>query len=232
MGKFFDAWLMRAIAASFVFGFVVGQGQAADLQLKAQAVPYMSVCTIQQCTGFYIGGHIEGAGSSSDIAGTGIGNVFASGAGMGAHAGYQLWNGNFFAAAEVGGTYYSGSTSLLTTLADVDPRWSVDYLGKFGVGLQGFFGGGQAATPSQGPVAVFQNLQASLISPYMIVGGRTRAKLAPGLVAGAGAEYTLGGGWNAYAEYLHVNYNQASPGMAPLVIGTENVVRAGINRKF
>jgi hypothetical protein len=45
-------------------------------------------------------------------------------------------------------------------------------------------------------------------------------------------EYTLGRGWNAYAEYLHVNYNQTVGGAAPVFIGTENVVRAGVNWKF
>jgi hypothetical protein len=182
------------------------------------------------CTGWYVGGHVEGLGSNADILGSGInGSLFAGGAGLGLHGGYQLWNGNFFAAAEIGGTYDVGGQTLIGDVAGVKP-WSVDYLAKFGYGLQGFFSSG-AATPSQGPVTIFQNLNAALISPYGIVGGRTR-NFGTGLVTGAGAEYTLGGGWNAYAEYLHVNYNQTVNGLAPVSIGTENVVRAGINRKF
>src|SRR5216683_896550 len=183
---------------------------AADLPVKATPPPYMSVCTIQQCTGFYLGGHVEGEGSNADILGSGInGSIFAGGAGLGLHAGYQLWNGNFFAAGEIGGTYDAGGRSLIGDVANVKP-YSVDYLAKFGIGLQGFFNSGPA-TPSQGPVGIFQNLNAALISPYGLVGGRTR-NFGTGLVTGAGAEYTLGGGWNAYAEYLHVNYNRTTDG--------------------
>jgi hypothetical protein len=184
----------------------------ADLPPKA----YANLCDITNCTGFYIGGHVEGTGQSAlplDI---------SSGAGIGLHAGYQLWNGSLFAAVEIGGTYYTG-----TSPGDVyDPRWSFDYLAKVGYGLQGLFNTG-AAAPSQGPV--LQQLNAALISPYAIVGGRTRDRV-NGFVSGLGAEYTIGRGWNAYAEYLHVNYHQTiAPGV---VIETENLVRAGINRKF
>lgn len=217
--------------ASLAAGALCFYAFAADLSVKAQATvpPYTSVCTVAMCTGFYVGGHVEGAGSNADILGSGLSNsLFANGAGLGAHAGYQLWNGNFFAAAEVGGTYYTGTSSLIGTAAGIEQRWSVDYLGKFGIGLQGLFGG-SAATPSQGPVSIFQNLQAALVSPYVIVGGRTRGKF-NGLATGAGAEYTLGGGWNAYAEYLHVNYNDTV--MPGVVLDTENLVRAGVNRKF
>lgn len=218
--------LLAALAA------LAGGAPAFAADLPAQPVtkaPYVPVCTTSNCTGFYVGGHVEGEGSNADIIGSGInGSIFAGGAGMGAHAGYQLWNGNFFAAGEIGGTYDVGGKSVIGNLANVSP-WSVDYLGKFGIGLNGLFNG--AATPSQGPVAIFQNLNAAMISPYGIIGGRTR-NFGSGLVSGAGVEYTLGGGWNAYAEYLHVNYNQTVNGLAPVSIGTENVVRAGINRKF
>lgn len=203
---------------------------AADLPAKAAPAPYVPVCTTSNCTGFYVGGHVEGEGSNADIIGSGInGSIFAGGAGMGAHAGYQLWNGNFFAAGEIGGTYDVGGKTVIGNLANVSP-WSVDYLVKAGIGINGLLNSGPP-TPSQGPVATFQNLSAAMISPYAIVGGRTR-NFGTGLVSGAGIEYTLGGGWNAYAEYLHVNFNQTVAGAAPVSIGTENVVRAGINRKF
>lgn len=224
--------LIRILAA--VLGFSgTAPAIAADLPVKAAAAPYVPVCTITACTGFYLGGHVEGAGSNADILGSGInGSIFAGGAGMGLHAGYQVWNGNFFAAGEVGGTYDVGGTSFIGSIADVKP-WSVEYLGKFGIGLANLFNSGPAA-PSQGPVSIIQALNAALVSPYFLVGGRTR-NFGTGLVTGAGAEYTLGGGWNAYAEYLHVNYNETTTAAAigiPVSIGTENVVRAGINRKF
>jgi outer membrane immunogenic protein len=222
--------LIRILAA--VLGFAgAGPAIAADMPTKAAPAPYMSVCTVTNCTGFYAGGHVEGEGSNADILGSGInGSIFANGAGLGLHAGYQLWNGNFFAAGEVGGTYDVGSRTVIGDIANVSP-WSFEYLAKFGIGLQNLFNSGPP-TPSQGPVSVIQNLNAALVSPYAIVGGRTR-NFGTGLVTGAGMEYTLGGGWNAYAEYLHVNYNQTdTSGVVPVTIGTENVVRAGINRKF
>jgi hypothetical protein len=207
---------------------------AADQNLP-KAVPlkaaYVPICTVAQCTGFYIGGHVEGEGSNADIIGSGInGSIFAGGAGLGVHGGYQLWNGNFFAAGEVGGTYDVGGNSFVGTVAAVKP-WSVEYLGKFGIGLNGIFNSGTVA-PSQGPVAIFQNLNAAMISPYGIVGGRTR-NFGTGLVSGAGVCYTLGAGWGACAEYLHVNYNQTTTaGIAPVSIGTENVIRAVVNHYF
>jgi hypothetical protein len=188
-------------------------------------------CTITNCSGFYVGGHIEGVGSNADILGSGInGSIFASGAGLGGHVGYQVWNGNFFAAGEVGATGYTGGTSIISTVANINPSWSVDYLAKFGYGLQGLFN--SAPSPSQGPVSIIQSLNASLISPYFLVGGRTR-NFGTGLVTGGGAQYAIGGGWNAFAEYLHVNYEQTvTGGLAPVSIGTENVVRAGVNLMF
>jgi hypothetical protein len=209
-----DRWYLEEVARKLLLltSILATPVWAADLPTKS--LPY---CGITSCTGFYIGGHVEGTGQSAlpvDV---------SSGAGIGLHAGYQLWNGSLFAAVEVGGTYYTGTN----TVSEVyDPRWSVDYLAKVGYGLQGLFNTG-ATAPSQGPV--LQQLNAALISPYAIVGGRTRDQV-NGFVSGAGAEYTIGRGWNAYAEYLHVNYHQAiAPGV---VIETENLVRAGINRKF
>lgn len=205
---------------------------AADLAVKSRAaqpadLPVVA-CTTTVCTGFYFGGHIEGSGDNADILGSGInGSIFANGAGLGAHAGYQVWNGNFFGAFEVGGTYYTGTVPNLDPTF-TDNRWAVDYLFKGGIGLQGLFN--SAPAQSQGPVTIFQNLQAALISPYFLVGGRTRS-FGSGLATGAGAQYTLGGGWNAFAEYEHVNYNQ-TVGILGTGSITENVVRGGINRMF
>src|SRR5947209_18566166 len=115
---------------------------AADLPVATKAPAYVPTCTVANCTGFYIGGHIEGEGSNADIIGSGInGSIFAGGAGLGIHAGYQLWNGQFFAAGEVGGTYDTGGKTVIGDIADVKP-YSFDYLGKFGIGLNGIFNSG------------------------------------------------------------------------------------------
>lgn len=227
-----------------VAAFITG-AQAADVP-EAHRV-YKDLpnvpCTVQMCSGFYVGGHVEGLGSNADIVGSGInGSIFAQGAGLGVQVGYQVWNGSFFFGGEIGATgYASGNTPFVATVAgnNVDARWSVDYLGKIGYGLGNLFNSGPA-TPSQGPVNVIQSLNAAMVSPYFLVGGRTRS-FGTGLVSGGGLEYTLGGGWNAFAEYLHVDYNKTVAGMGsgspiiqagPVLIGTENVVRGGVNRMF
>jgi hypothetical protein len=229
MVKRIDLVVLYSLMASWP-AMAADQNPPARPPLKAAAAA-PAVCTVASCSGFYIGGHVEGVGSNADILGSGInGSIFANGAGLGLHAGYQLWNGNFFAAGEIGGTWYTGGTSIITDVANVDPRWSVDYLAKFGYGLQGLFN--SAPAPSQGPVNVIQQLNAALISPYFLVGGRTR-NFGSGLATGGGVQYAIGGGWNAFAEYLHVNYEQTvTSGVAPVSIGTENIVRAGINLMF
>ena len=223
--------MKRFLISAVLSATFLSPAYAADLpvsSLKAAALPTVN-CTTTMCTGFYVGGHVEGSGDNADILGSGInGSVFANGAGLGAHLGYQLWNGNFFGAFEVGGTYYTGTVPNLDPTFH-DDRWAVDYLFKGGLGLQNFFNSGPAA-PSQGPATIISQLNASLISPYFIVGGRTRS-FGSGLAAGGGAQYTLGGGWNAFAEYMHVNYNE-TVGTLQTSIGSENIVRAGINRMF
>jgi hypothetical protein len=227
------SYLLRLLAALAALAGIAGAASATAADLPAKAVPvkapYVSTCTVQNCTGFYLGAHVEGEGSNADILGSGInGSIFASGAGLGLHGGYQLWNGNFFASAEVGGTWYTGTQSAVGSVIGIDQRWSVDYVAKLGYGLNGLFNGPPA--PSQGPVNVIQTLNAAMISPYFIVGGRTRAHNLNGLVTGGGIEYTLGGGYNAFAEYRHVNYNVTIDGVVN--VSTENSVTAGVNRKF
>lgn len=193
---------------------------AADIA-KAQAAAAVT-CTTATCSGWYVGGQIEGAGPIA----TGQADL-TNGAGLGGHVGYQLWNGSWFAAFEVGATgYFGASTFTAANGSTVTPgQWSADYLAKAGYGLQGLLSTSTATTPSQG---LFSNLNASLISPYAVVGGRTR-QFGTGFVSGAGIEYTVGNGWNIDLEYLHVNYNAT---VGPVNLGSENVVKVGINRMF
>lgn len=223
--------LMIAVAAIAIL--VPGSARAADQNLPpAKAVRAIApvACTITTCSGWYVGGHIEGVGSNADILGSGInGSIFANGAGLGGHFGYQVWNGNFFFGGDVGATGYTGGTSIIATAANINPTWSADYLAKVGYGLQGLFNSGPTNAP---PANIIQQLNANVISPYFIVGGRTR-NFGTGLVTGGGMEYAIGGPWVAFAEYLHVNYEQTvTSGVAPVSIGTENVVRAGVNYMF
>lgn len=211
---------MKRILAVLAAVAWISSAFAADLPTKAPAVP---ACTATSCSGWYVGGQLEGAGP--------LGNGQAdltNGAGIGGHVGYQLWNGSFFAAAEFGATGYFGQSTFTPVPGgpSLSPgHWSVDYLAKGGYGLQGLFSTGNATTPSQG---LFTNLNAALISPYAVVGGRTR-QFGTGFVSGAGLEYTIGNGWNVAVEYLHTNYNSTVSGVS---VGTEQDVRLVLNRKF
>lgn len=194
---------------------------AADLPTKAPAGLPTVTCTATTCSGWYIGGQIEGAGPIA----TGQADL-TNGVGLGGHVGYQLWNGSWFAAAELGVTGYVGQSTFIANNSTVSPGvWSADAVAKLGYGLSGFFSTGSATTPSQG---LFANLNANLLSPYALVGTRCR-QFGCGLESGAGIEYAIGNGWNVDVEYLHVNYNGSENGIS---IGTENGVKVGINRMF
>lgn len=209
--------------AALLTGFAFA-AHAADMPML-KAAPAAPSCTVTSCSGWYIGAHLDGMGTNADILGSGLGgSIFADGGALGVQGGYQLWNGNFFAAIEVGGSYYIPASG---QPIGISSRFTGTEFVKLGYGLSGLFGAA-APTPSQGPVPVFNTLQANLISPYILFGGDTRS-WGTGWAGGAGAEYTLGGGYNLFAEYFHASFNKTTDGA---VVNADNVVRLGVNRKF
>lgn len=212
--------------------------QAGDIKVPANAraavfPPPADPCTVTQCSGLYVGVDLTGINSNLDILGSGIAGSFGAGGQMlGIHGGYQLWNGTWFAAAEVGCAYnLTQNFNALGT--DPSNKFLCTELIKGGFALSGLFGigSGAAATPSQGPVPI--NIPAALLnsltSPYFIVGAAQRFSK-NGFVSGAGAEFVLAQGINVGAEYLHINYNaQVNP---VLTLDTENLFRIYLNRKF
>lgn len=229
--------LLAAIYGTFCYSLATWPAIGADLPVKSRVATPADFntnvpCVTTGCTGWYAGGHVEAAGSNADIVGSGLnGSIFDNGVGLGGQFGYQLWNGNFFAAAEVGGTYYTGNTSLVTTLTNVNPMFSVDYIARFGYGLNGLFA--TAPTQASAPPSVIQTLSNMLTSPFFLVGGRYRPTVGNGLEVGAGLQYALGGGFMTNVEYFHVTYNTTeAPLGVPVQIGTEQGVRIGINKLF
>lgn len=217
------------LALSIVIGCV--PAMAADVNpptvTKAPAV----LCTTAQCSGAYAGFDIEGAGPVA----TGQADL-TNGAGIGAHVGYQVWNGSLFAAVEVGAAgYFGASTFTPAPGLTIGPgNWSTTYTAKFGYGLQGVFNSGNVTAPSQG---LFANLSANLITPYFEVGGRTRGfegiGAKTGFLTGAGLLYSLGNRWTLDVKYRHIDYNQSgSVGGVPVSVGTENVASAGVSYHF
>lgn len=210
---------------------------AADQTLpKARALiaAPATLCTTTMCTGFYAGVDLSGAGSNLDILGSGIsGSVFAGGIQLGAHAGYQLWNGAYFAAVEAGCAY--DMTQNLNALGGTpNNRFLCQEVVKAGAQLAGLFGigGGAQAVPSQGPVPI--NVPAllanSLMSPFVTIGAAERYSKT-GMVTGAGASFVLSSNVSTTIEYRHISYNKGP--INPMVtLDTENLVRASIDYHF
>lgn len=203
---------------------------AADLPLKAPVL--IDNCTFTSCSGWYVGGSLIGSGTSQDITGAGINpSVFSAGGMIGLDAGYQLWNGNLFAAVEVA-AYYD-VTGGLAVSAPARQRYMGLQLFKVGYGMSGLFGSPGQTTPSQAPttLTIPSALAAALLSPYAQVGAVERP-WGTGWAVGAGMDFIVARGWNLDVSYLRVNYG-AGDAVNPLqVVKSEDFVKLSLNRKF
>jgi hypothetical protein len=195
--------------------------RAADLApvpVKAQPIPYISQspCTISSCSGFYVGAGLTGNGTNADIVGNGInGSVFAEGGAIDVHAGYQLWNGQFFAALEGGVGYQYTNGGVAVSGSNVTGYEIV----KLGYGLQGLINQsttvpGQAASPITVPAA----LAGALMSPYIAMGGiQTRGTSV--WASGAGAEFLLASHYNLDIRYMYAASQQGLPPVQQVTLG-------------
>jgi hypothetical protein len=199
---------------------------AADMPVKAP-VTAAPACTVTMCSGFYAGGDLIGVMSNVDIIGSGVNNsIFAGGEMIGAHAGWQFWNGRFFAAFEAGAAYQSSNKSASNVLGS--DRVLAMELAKFGVGLSGLFGGISTAPASIGqspvPVSIPASLSDALIAPYIITGtiqGRKRGSQA---LTGAGSEFLLASHYSLSVDYLYGAPMDSNPAL--------QMLRVGLNYKF
>lgn len=220
--------VLLAIGLGAVAYGATDRAEAADMPLavKAPAV-VVDPCSLTSCSGWYVGAALIGAGSNLDILGSGInGSVFAGGGMIGVNAGYQLWNGRFFAAAEVLGAYDAASN----VANGGNQRYFFAEVVKFGMGLQNLFSNGVGVTPSQGPVAIPNILASSLLSPYVQFGVAERP-WGTGWISGAGADFTLGAGYNLDLSYMFIKYN--TPALNAITLDrNENLLKLSLNRKF
>jgi opacity protein-like surface antigen len=109
---------------------------AADMAVKAQPNIIGTFgsgygCVPQSCSGWYAGFGILGDGNNQDVIANGInGTVFSTGGALKVQGGYQLWNGQWFAAIEAGLGYEfttnaSGARSFRATARGSSvPSWS------------------------------------------------------------------------------------------------------------
>ena len=198
---------------------------AADLPVKAKAFSITtSGCTITSCSGWYAGIGLSGDGTNANIIGNGFnGSVFAAGMGLDVHAGYQLWNGTYFAAVEAGiGNQFQPTQSISSLGNSLEGYEKV----KLGIGLSGLLGGSVApATPSQAPTAINipSTIANTLMSPYVQIGAQQRKGISQ-MISGAGAEFLLASHWN-----LDIGYTYA-PAVGTL--SSENKVKLSVDYHF
>ena len=207
---------------------LAGDLNAPALPFKA---PVSSPCTLQGCSGFYLGVGLSGTGTNADIVGNGVnGSVFAAGGIIDVHGGYQLWNGQYFAAFEGGiGNQFQPSQPLSSLGAGSLVGYEKI---KLGLGLTGLFNQ-PSGTPASGQAPAAINIPASiaaaLISPYLTTGAMQRNGVSQ-WISGAGAEFLLASHWNLNLEYVYgAPVSKTSPfnGAPPL-----NLVTLGLNYHF
>ena len=198
--------------------------------LKAPA--YTSTpCTLTSCSGFYAGMGLAGSGTNANIVGNGIqGSVFAAGGDIDVHAGYQLWNGTFFAAGEVGiGNAFQPSQPISALGAKTLTGYEII---KLGGALGGLFSQ-PTGTPAAGQAPAAINIPSAiasvLMSPYFTTGAMQRSGTSQ-WITGAGAEFLLASHWNLDLRYVYgspvVNTNPVNS-LPPL-----NLVTLGLNYHF
>jgi hypothetical protein len=122
-------------------------------------------CTTNQCSVWFLGAGIYGAGGNMDIIGQGLSNsIFADGAAVGLDVGGQYWmNGIFLGAENILGYAFGPSSSVNAASANVTGGLDIAWF-EAGGSLGDLFGSGAT------PVAVNNALISDLISPYFGTG--------------------------------------------------------------
>lgn len=222
--------IVAGMTAFMLSMFLPAFTYAADMiPLKAPVRAMAADCTQLDCTGWIVGANIIGTGSNLDIVGSGVnGSIFAGGGLIGVDAGYQLWNGKFFAGAAVSFDYDANLSGNVN-----QGRYLAMGLFQAGLGLSGIF---SPAPANSGPIGIPSQIASALLSPYLQFGVAQRAR-GTAWVSGAGAEFGLSQTWVLRLDYLHLNYaHGTTETTTPVGVvdqsATENLVKATILRKL
>jgi len=199
--------MKRFLALAVITAALAVPAAAADLKpLIVKAPPLSTGCTVTQCSGWYVGASIAGIGTTVDFIGQGINGALAGGGYMGGQAGYQLWNGKYFAAAEIGAMYETNSSNPTTPVLGSNRRDIEFVLIKGGMGLDGLLGLASTAptSPSQAPttVSVPASLASALLSPYVQIGSMWRGGKSQE-VNGGGVGFVLSSHVDLDLSYLY-----------------------------
>lgn len=196
---------MKRLFGILIASVMAAPAFAADMPVKS--VPYATAayaCQPQNCSGWYAGFGILGEGSNADVIGNGInGSVFSTGGVIKIQGGYQLWNGQWFAAIEGSVGYeFTTNSSAGAIFNSRGDRFIGTELVKLGYN---FFPSTAVASPVPGqapvPLSVPANLLASS-TPYLTFGGMQRRGLNQ-WVNGAGVQTIIAAGWSTDVKYLY-----------------------------
>jgi opacity protein-like surface antigen len=220
------------IAAAVLFPTLAIAGDINGPVLPLKAPVYVSApCTPQQCSGWYAGVGLSGSGTNADILGSGINNsIFAAGGVLDVHGGYQFFNGQYFAAAEVGVGNAFQPNQLISSIG---ARTLTGYeVVKLGMGLGGLFVQPSGTpTAGQAPTAITipSTIANAMLSPYFITGAMQRNGISQ-WINGAGTEFLLASHWNLDIRYVYgspISSTNPLNGAPPL-----NLVTVGLNYHF
>lgn len=211
----------RSLLALAAIAAFLSPAAAADLPVKAPTFFAPAVCSLMNCSGWYVGGAVSGNGTNADVLGSGLSqSIFAAGAIVDGHAGYQVWNGNllFGVEAGVGNQFSNGPVSAFGS------KTLIGYEGiKLGGSLAGLFSVAPTTTttvPGQAPGAlpVFSSIANNFMSAYVWLGMIQRGGYNQG-TTGVGTEYVLAQNWNLDARYTYAPAFNSLPPMQQLTLG-------------
>jgi opacity protein-like surface antigen len=221
-GKVIAALLFAVIVNTFMVA-----AYAADLPVKSRAAASPAIsCVAANCSGWYGGFGFMGNGTNADIVGSGLnGSVFAAGGALKVNGGYQLWNGNWFAAIEgaIGYEFTTTSSKGLPIANGGGSKFIGQELIKLGYN---FFPSTAVAStiPSQSPVPLLTPANLLAASTPYLVGGGIQRRGASVWANGVGVETVIASGWSASADYLYAPAQQG--------LDATSIVQLTINKHF
>lgn len=197
--------MFKRLALAVALTAAFSASRAADLPIKALALPPVALCTPQSCSGWYGGFGFSGNGTNMDIVGSGInGSVFAAGGAVMIHGGYQFWSGTWFAAVE-GAAGYQFTTNVSGGVPAVNGGGS-KFVGQELIKLgYNFFPSTAVATttPSQSPVSLLTPANLLSASTPYLVGGGCQNRGNNVWCNGVGIETVIAQSWTTSADYLY-----------------------------
>lgn len=222
-----DAKTAAKVLAFVAFGLLIlslvtnTSAMATDVAAASTAVvakaptTTTSTCTINNCTGWYAGVGLTGNGTNADIVGSGLSqSVFAAGAQIDLHGGYQFWNGTYFAAVEAGIGYQFTNGGAIQLNGNQLAGYEII---KLGGSLSGLLNTGSS------PITIPAALSNALISPYVAVGAIQHNGVSQ-FATGAGADFLIATSWDLDLRYMY------APAIGDAT--AQNLITIGLNRHF